>query len=168
MSLAIPILVIAALLGSALMAGVFFAFSAFIMRAFAEIPCASGVRAMRSINRVILNPWFLVAFMGTTLISLPIGILALMGRAGAGGPWLLAAVSLYLVGTFLPTAVRNVPLNHQLDRVTGSDVEAFWQHYLKTWTHFNHYRTLSSTLAVIFYGIALLQLASSTLAPLSS
>jgi hypothetical protein len=49
-----------AALGSGVMAGLFFAFSAFIMTAFSRLPWAGGIAAMQSINATILNPVFFV------------------------------------------------------------------------------------------------------------
>ena len=56
-----------AALGSGLIAGVFFAFSTFVMKALARLAPAEGIAAMQSINVVVLNPWFLGAFFGTAL-----------------------------------------------------------------------------------------------------
>jgi len=44
-----------ALLGSALVGGIFFAFSSFVMKALARVPSAEGIAAMQSINVVVLN-----------------------------------------------------------------------------------------------------------------
>lgn len=52
------IAIVAALLGAALIGGVFFAFSSFIMKALARLPSAEGVAAMQSINAVVLNRSF--------------------------------------------------------------------------------------------------------------
>ena len=49
-----------AALGSATIGGLFFAFSAFIMRALAARPAGEGMAAMVSINRVILRSLFMV------------------------------------------------------------------------------------------------------------
>lgn len=158
MSIWMQTLVLAALLGSALMAGLFFAFSTFIMKAFAEIPSDAGVHAMRSINRVIINPWFIVAFIGTSVLSVVIGTIAIIGKAGEGGVWFLTAAALYLAGTILVTGTKNVPLNNQLENVPDAEVDAFWQHYLTKWTHYNHSRAVASSLAVVFYGIGLMRI----------
>jgi uncharacterized membrane protein len=45
-------------LGSSLVAGIFFAFSNFVMKALARVPPAQGIAAMQSINVVVLNRWF--------------------------------------------------------------------------------------------------------------
>jgi len=52
-------------LGCGLVAGVFFAFSAFVMKALSRLPPALGIAAMQSINVAVINPWFLAAFLGT-------------------------------------------------------------------------------------------------------
>lgn len=52
-------------LACGVMAGVFFAFSAFVMRGLGDLPAAQGIAAMRSINRAALRPVFLSALMGT-------------------------------------------------------------------------------------------------------
>ena len=57
------ILQFAAALGCALMAGLFFSFSVAVMGALARIQPPEGIRAMQSINRVILNPLFLGVFL---------------------------------------------------------------------------------------------------------
>ena len=61
--------VIAALLGTALIGGVFFAFSSFVMKALARVPSPEGIAAMQSINVTVLNASFLGAFMGTAVVS---------------------------------------------------------------------------------------------------
>ena len=43
-------------LGAGMMAGLFFAFSFFIMTAFSRLAPAGGIAAMNSINVAILNP----------------------------------------------------------------------------------------------------------------
>src|ERR1044071_5696034 len=52
-------------LGCGLIAGVFFAFSAFVMKALARLSPVQGISAMQSINVVVINPVFLAVFLGT-------------------------------------------------------------------------------------------------------
>jgi len=49
-------------LGAGLVAGIFFAFSAFIMSALGRLSPAGGISAMQSINVVVLNPLFFAVF----------------------------------------------------------------------------------------------------------
>jgi uncharacterized membrane protein len=58
------LLILVCAIGSGLIAGVFFAFSSFVMKALDRIPAAQGIAAMQSINVVVLNPLFLGVFLG--------------------------------------------------------------------------------------------------------
>lgn len=58
-------------LGSGLIAGVFFAFSTFVMTALARRPPAEGMAAMQAINVAVLNPLFLGVFVGTAVTCEP-------------------------------------------------------------------------------------------------
>jgi len=138
-------LIWAAALGSGLMAGVYFAFSGFIMRALGEIEPERGIAAMNAINRVILRSWFMPLFFGSTLIALILVILALMNWGEAGSGWLLLAGEVYLLGMFGCTAAFNVPLNNRLAGLqqASAEAEAIWADYLTRWTRWNHLRTLS-------------------------
>ena len=150
---------VVAMLGSALVAGVFFAFSSFVMKALARVPSEEGIAAMQSINVVVINPSFLGAFMGTAVISLVLAGLAIKGWSMPSSPWLLAGALSYLMGTFLVTGLGNVPLNDQLAAVSSADTSAVavWQHYLDRWTMLNTLRTAAAVAAAICLTIGLLQ-----------
>ena len=109
-----------ALLGSALVGGIFFAFSSFVMKALARVPAAEGIAAMQSINVVVLNPSFLSAFIGTAVLSLGAGGLALAGWGRPSASFFLGGAILYVVGTVLVTGLGNVPLNDQLAAVAAA------------------------------------------------
>jgi uncharacterized membrane protein len=51
-------------LSCGLAAGIFYAFSALVMKALARIPAPQGIAAMQSVNLSVINPWFLTAFFG--------------------------------------------------------------------------------------------------------
>jgi uncharacterized membrane protein len=74
-----PIMVIA-VAGSGLMAGLFFVFSFSVMDAVAQMPASEGMKAMQLINRTILNPVFLSAFFGTALACLLVTIISAWQR----------------------------------------------------------------------------------------
>jgi len=109
-----PLLDTMALLGSALVGGIFFAFSSFVMKALARVPSAEGIGAMQSINVVVLNPGFLGAFFGTAVLSLGAAGLAVASWGRPSAPYFLGGTIFYLVGTLLATVLGNVPLNDQL------------------------------------------------------
>src|SRR5688572_18168890 len=103
-------------LGCGLIAGVFFAFSAFVMAALARPPTAQGVAAMQSINVVVLNRWFLGVFTGTAITCALLAVASLAMRP-PGALYLFVGSVLYVVGTFLVTIAFNVPRNNALARV---------------------------------------------------
>jgi uncharacterized membrane protein len=131
-------------LGCALMGGVYFAFSAFIMRALRDSGMA-GVAAMNAINRVILRSASMPLFLGTTLASGALAVMGLLRFDEQGAPWLIAGGLLYVAGMFLVTMVCNVPLNNALAEVTAESRTgtAIWNDYLRRWTSWNHVRTVS-------------------------
>jgi uncharacterized membrane protein len=51
-----------------LMAGVFFAFSTFVMTALGRLPDREGLRVMQEINDAAPTPWFMLPFIGTAAV----------------------------------------------------------------------------------------------------
>jgi len=148
-----------ALLGAALVGGIFFAFSSFVMRSLARLPAPEGITAMQSINVVVINPLFLGAFLGTGVLSLVMAGLAVAHwDAAPAAPFLCGAI-LYVAGTVLVTLRGNVPLNDRLAAVAATDPAArgIWAHYLVRWTRWNHVRTLAATAAALSYTLGLVR-----------
>ena len=139
--------------GCGLLAGLYFAFSAFIMTALGRIDQAAGISAMNAINGVIVQSLFLPIFMGSTLTSLALAALALLRWDEPGAAMWLAGGVLYGVGMFAVTMVFNVPLNNALAAVqpASSEAGALWARYLTDWTWWNHVRTVTSTLAFVLF-----------------
>ncbi|MCP3140843.1 anthrone oxygenase family protein [Pyxidicoccus xibeiensis] len=133
-------------LGAGLMAGLFFAFSAVIMKALARLPPEQGMRAMQSINVTILRPSFLGVFLGTAVASLVLGGLAVHSWEERGAPYLLLGSALYLLGVIGVTFAFNVPRNEALEAVDPASAEAprLWARYVSGWTAWNHVRTVSA------------------------
>ena len=159
MSFVTTALAVVALLGSAMIAGVFFAFSSFVMKALTRMPSHEGIAAMHSINVVVLNRSFLGVFMGTTLLSVLVVVLAIIGWGEASAPYFLAGALSYVIGTFLVTGLGNVPLNNKLAAVSAvePDAIAVWEHYLDRWTTLNTIRTVAATAAAMLFTIGLIQ-----------
>lgn len=137
-------------LGCGLIAGAFFAFSSFVMGALARIPLPEGIRAMQSINIVVINPVFLGVFLGTAILCLVLAIFSLLNWNEPGAVWLLAGCLLYFFGTFVVTMAFNVPLNNALAAVdpASADGAGVWENYLNVWTMWNTVRTLASLAAM--------------------
>jgi uncharacterized membrane protein len=144
------------LLGTAIIGGVFFAFSNFVMPALEKRPVAEGMAAMQSINITVLNPLFLVTFMGTAPLSLLLAYLSWTADIH-GKSWIIASGITYNLGTFLVTIAGNVPLNERLAKTDPSDggAEQLWRHYLVKWTSLNTIRTIASLAATLMLAIAI-------------
>jgi uncharacterized membrane protein len=140
-------------LGCGLLAGVYFAFSIFIMPALGRIEPLHAISAMNSINSTILRSLFMALFFGTTLASGALTIIGLLRRGEPGGTAMLAGGLIYIAGMFLCTVFIHVPLNNMLAAVppAGSDAASVWARYLGEWTMWNHVRTISSTASCALY-----------------
>ena len=145
-SIYITSLLWAAALGSGLMAGVYFAFSGFIMSSFKKLPPEHAISAMNSINETILRSLFMPLFFGSSVVSVLMVLVAIINWGNAASGLLLIAGGVYFIGMLLCTVVFNVPLNNALLEVdpVSDDGHQFWSHYLKKWTGWNHLRTVSS------------------------
>jgi uncharacterized membrane protein len=149
-------LTVLAALGSGLIAGVFFAFSAFVMRALSRLPPHQGIAAMQAINLAVLNPWFFAAFFGTAAACVVLAIAMLLRWGEPGAILVLAGSLLYLVGSILVTMLRNVPLNDALAAAAADSGEGalLWMRYLAAW---NHVRTAASLAAAASFTFALMR-----------
>lgn len=145
-------------LGSALVAGIFFAFSTFVMAALGRIPAEQGIAAMQSINITVINPLFMLAFMGTGALCLALAAGSYVRWDETAGKLILLASLIYLVGCIGVTMVFNVPLNDALAVVQPGTPEAatLWTRYLVDWTFWNHVRTVAPLVAAGLFIAALL------------
>src|SRR5690606_30807744 len=116
-------LLLVSAVGCGLMAGVYFAFSAFVMTALSRIDAASAVAAMQSINTVILRSLFMPLFFGTTVAALVVAVLALFRWGAPGATAMFAGGLVYVLGMFVVTIARNVPLNDALQAADPSSAD---------------------------------------------
>jgi uncharacterized protein (TIGR02246 family) len=159
----IYLLTFVAALGSGVVAGIFFAFSNFVMKALSRVSSMQGIAAMQSINVVVLNRWFFAVFFGTAVCCLALAITSLVRWQKPGAGYLLVGSLLYLGGTIVVTIACNVPLNDTLAGVdpASADAAPTWANYLKTWTIWNHVRTVAALAAAALFTVALCRASSS-------
>jgi uncharacterized membrane protein len=148
--------ILLATLGCGLVAGVFFAFSTFVMSALARLQPSQGIAAMQSINITAINPLFMGAIFGTAAACLFL-LISSISRGHSPNTYRLVGSLLYLLGTVVVTMVFNVPLNNALAVVNpdSSESATLWVSYLNNWTFWNHVRTLSSLVAAILFTLSL-------------
>jgi len=144
-------------IGAGLIAGVFFAFSTFVMTALGRSGQVPGILAMNSINSTILQSLFMPVFYGTTLTSVALAVIAFSRWGGSRSMVVLAAAILYVLGMFVCTIVFNVPLNDALAVVdpASTDGAAVWTRFLSDWTFWNHVRTVAALGAAALFTFAL-------------
>jgi len=84
----------------------------------------------------------------------------------AGGVYVLLGAVLYLVGTILVTVAFNVLRNDALARVDPStpDASRVWAEFVRTWTMWNHVRTIAALTAAALFTFALYTSRSGTIA----
>ncbi|HKU97935.1 MAG TPA: anthrone oxygenase family protein [Vineibacter sp.] len=144
-------------LGCGLVAGIFFAFSTFVMGALARLAPAQGITAMNSINVVVINPWFGSVFFGTAVVCAVLLVIALVNWHKPGSVYVIIAAVLYVVGALGVTMAFNVPRNNALAAVDPASAEGarLWADYVVTWTFWNHVRTIAPLLATALLIVAI-------------
>lgn len=129
-----------------LLAGVYYTFAVGVLPGLANTDDRVFVDAMVEINKAIVNPVFMLSFLGAPLLSL---VVAWQGR-GRLDRWLIAAVVLNVLALVLTFAI-NIPLNDDLESTRNrSDFE-------DSWVAWNVIRTVVGTGSLGCFVVALLR-----------
>ncbi|MEV0902375.1 anthrone oxygenase family protein [Actinoplanes sp. NPDC049802] len=143
------VLTTAAVIGSGLLSGVFFAFSAFVMSGLRRLPDPDGAAAMRSINVTAQRPPLMIALFGVSALCVAMIVRAMVTWPQPGAAWLLAGALLTIAGGLGVTVAVNVPLNNRLEAGAVT-----WSRFVAGWEPANHARTVLCLLgcAVLLVG----------------
>ncbi|WP_158630426.1 anthrone oxygenase family protein [Glycomyces terrestris] len=145
------IALLAALLSTGLMAGLFTGYSYSVMPGLSILDDRAWVAALQHINRVILNGRFMTAFLGAVGFTLAAAVLGLFLDDRAALPWTLAGLALNLV-SFIGTMARNVPLNNRIeaagDPAALADPAALRAEVEAPWIKWNHVRGAANLLGL--------------------
>ena len=143
-------------LGCGVVGGVFFAFSAFVMKALGRLPPNKGIAAMQSINTAAPTPWFMAALFGTALACVTLAVGALFRIDEPDAVYHLVGGLLY-VAVIVLTIVYHIPRNDALAAVDpdSADGASYWSYYVSAWTAWNHVRAILSIAAAGTLTIAL-------------
>lgn len=139
-----------ALLLVALMAGLFFSFSVAVTRGLQQLDDKSYLRAMQKINKAILNPVFLLCFLGAPVFLIATTVLRFIADHRLF-MWMVVISLVYIGGVFMVTMFCNVPLNNyleqqEIDQLDGEAARAARSRFETPWNRYNHIRTLFSIL----------------------
>ena len=146
---------------SGLLAGLMYAFNVAVVPALRSMKPREHIIAMQEINVKIINPVFMLSFLGPTFL-LPLA--AYLNRDSAQFLWIVGAAVLHIVGADGVTGVGNVPLNDKLakvdvDQLTDEQAEQIrldYQGHGSAWMRYHNVRTLASIAATLFVFIACL------------
>jgi uncharacterized membrane protein len=143
--LAGPILV-AATVATGLQAGTYYTWASGVMPGLARTDDRTFVAAMQQMNVAIVNPVFMLTFLGAPLLA---GA-ALATGSSTARPWLIAGLAL-AVSTVVITGALNVPLNNALEAAGSvdriADLAAVRADFEDSWVRWNIARTVTSTVA---------------------
>lgn len=146
---------------TALIAGLFFTWSCSVTIGLARIQDTMYIAAMQAMNRAILNPVFLICFVGNVLLLPLSAYMYYSTPVSTRFILLVAAAIVYLVGVFGVTILGNVPMNESLDAfelstASPADIAAQRIVFEKPWNMLNMIRTVASTVSVVLVVIACL------------
>lgn len=138
-----PVL-LAATVAAGLQAGTYYAWATGVMPGLSRGDDRTFVAAMQNINVAIVNPAFMLSFLGAPLLA---GA-AILTSGGSARPWVIAGTA-FAVGTIAITAGGNIPLNNALDSagsVEGiADLAGVRSDFESSWVSWNIARALTST-----------------------
>ena len=142
-----------AVLTTGLMAGVFYAYAISVNLGLAEQPDDSYVATMNEVNEKIQNPLFFPGFFGALVFPFAALVAHIPRRRSGRFRLILLASLLYVGGSFLVTALANVPLNEELALVaTDAPAEELARAraaYEGPWNFWNGVRSLFSLAAFV-------------------
>lgn len=141
---------VVATLTAGLLAGLFYSFTCAVMPGLHNASDRTYVEAMQRINVAILNPWFMLSFLGVLVLTAAAAVLQFTGGTRAVA-WCVLAALVLAVATLVITGAANVPLNNALaaagpiDQI--SDLAAVRERFESSWVRWNLVRTLTATAA---------------------
>ena len=141
-----------AILFTGLMAGVFFTWSNAVKPGIGKLSDLEYLKALQSMNRVILNNTFKIIFIGAIITTALLPILY-FNMFPKNIFWLfVSAFIIYWVGAFGVTIFGNIPLNEILDKTSLENFSFEELKSLRTsielkWNNLNLLRSISSLLS---------------------
>lgn len=156
----VAVLTAVAALASATVGGLYYAFSTFVMRGLDRTSPVDAITAMRGIDaEAQANPPFLLLFLGSALLAVIVGVVAVIQFRQPGSAYLLAGAICAVIPTVV-TMTFNVPLNDHLDSVdpaglSAADATREWHAYLDPWMAWNHIRTIAALVGATLFTMGL-------------
>jgi uncharacterized membrane protein len=134
---------VAAVLTTGLVAGLFAVFAHAVLPGLARADDRTFVEAVRGVNAAILNGWFAASFGGAPLATAA-AVLLHLGTPPL--PWIVAGLVLHAAVLGVTFRV-NVPLNDALAAAGTDDPATARKAFEATWVRWNAVRAVASTAA---------------------
>ncbi|MEU7139124.1 anthrone oxygenase family protein [Nocardia sp. NPDC046473] len=143
---------VAATLATGLIAGLFYGYANSVMPALNQTDDRTMIDVMQKINVVIINPVFMIGFIGTVGFSILAAALHLGKDQRTTLIWIGVGLAINIIA-FAVTSGLNVPLNDQLaaagDPSQIGDLAAVRADFESTWVRWNIVRAVLHTLAFL-------------------
>jgi uncharacterized membrane protein len=140
----------------ALIAGLFYSYSCSVNPGLSQLSNTEYLKAMKSINKAILNPLFFLSFLGSLVMTpLTTGLYFYRSMETDLSFYLLASASLvYVTGVFGTTVLGNVPLNNSLEafdigKATSDEIKLKRLSFEGAWNRLHAARTIANAIALI-------------------
>ena len=143
------------------MAGIFFTWSNAVKPGIGKLSDIEYLRALQSMNRVILNNAFKIIFLGAIIAValVPVFYFNLYPRNIF---WLFVfTLIIYWIGVFGVTVSGNIPLNEILDKtnlesITSEEIKTLRKSIEVKWNNFNLIRCISSAITFLILIVSFL------------
>ena len=150
-----------AILLTGLMAGIFFTWSNAVKPGIGKLSDIEYLRALQSMNRVILNNAFKIIFLGA-IIAVALVPVFYFNLYPKNIFWLFVfTLVIYWIGVFGVTVSGNIPLNEILDKtnlesITSEEIKILRKSIEVKWNNFNLIRCISSGITFILLIVSFL------------
>ncbi|MEL6559612.1 MAG: DUF1772 domain-containing protein [Bacteroidota bacterium] len=147
------IVLLMSILLTGLTAGLCFTWSNAVTPGIGRLGDGGFLQAFQQMNRAIINPPFLIVFMGPAILLFLNAYLAKTDQQLRFYTFLFAAI-LYFIGVAMVTIFKNVPLNEVLDKTdlaTATEVEMalLREKFEYSWNRWHLVRSATSTAAFV-------------------
>lgn len=144
---------------TALIGGLFYAYSCSVNPGLARLPDNQYIAAMQSINLAIINPLFMLSFIGSLLLLPVCTYMQYSSPATDRFYLLLLATIVYAAGVFGVTLLGNVPLNDALAKIdlqkaSPEEISAQRLLFEKPWNNLHRVRSIASSLTIVLVVMA--------------
>lgn len=145
--------VIALIVVTGLSAGLCFTWANAITPGIGRLDDLGFLQAFQQMNRIILNPLFIIVFFGPVILF-PLNMYLFKGSSNTAIWLLLAAGVLYFLGVVLVTIFGNVPLNEMLNKINLAsssllEIEQLRDKFEVKWNRLHLIRTITSIVSFI-------------------